>query len=96
MVDNGVIERAMVANGYTINNHGGAFCWGVTWPLEDKVRLVLVYLCLKEVNPDSEVLIREVKWLGECSRSERSNGLPNCLGILPKNVYRIYLGLRTS
>ncbi len=57
----------MVANGYTINKHGGAFSWGVARSLEDKARVALVYLCLKEVNPDSEVLIREVERLGECS-----------------------------
>ena len=67
MADDGIIEQAMVANGYTIKKHGGAFCWGVTWPLEDKARVALVYLCLKEENPDSEVSIRKVEWLGKCS-----------------------------
>ena len=38
MADNDVFERAMVANGYTIKKHGGAFRWGVARPLEDKAR----------------------------------------------------------
>jgi hypothetical protein len=72
MADDDVIERAMVANGYTIKKHGGAFRWGVARPLEDKARVTLVYLCLKEVNPDSEVSIREVE------------GFAYALGVLPK------------
>jgi hypothetical protein len=67
MADDGVVERAMVANGYTINQHGGAYRQGVAWPLKDKARVALVYLCLKEANPDAEVSIREVERLGKCS-----------------------------
>ena len=67
MADDGVVERAMVANGYTINQHGGAYCQGVARPLEDKARVALVYLRLKEENPDKEVSIRVVERLGECS-----------------------------
>ena len=68
MADDDVVELAMVANGYTINQHSGAYCQGVAWPLEDKARVVLLYLPLKEENPDKEVSIREVEWLGECLR----------------------------
>ena len=53
MADDGIIEQAMVTNGYTINKHGGAFHWGNVWSLEDNVRVALVNLHLKEVNPDS-------------------------------------------
>ena len=67
MADDGVVERAMVANGYTINKHGGAYRQGVARPLEDKVRVALVYLRLKEENPDKEVSIRKVERLGKCS-----------------------------
>ncbi len=35
MADDDVVERAMVANGYTINKHGGAFRW--SWGFAKKV-----------------------------------------------------------
>ncbi len=66
MADNGVVERAMIANGCSINRNGGAYHHGVTRPLEDKARVAGVYLSLKEENPN--VSVQEVSLVSRCRR----------------------------
>ncbi len=73
MADDGVVEWAMIANGYTINQNGGAFRHGVARPLEDKARVAGVYLTMKEENPN--VSVREVSWVSRCGRAFGKNAL---------------------
>jgi hypothetical protein len=54
MSDNGTIEVAMVANGYSYNQNGGAYRNGVARPLEDKARVAGVYL---EMLPYDSVIV---------------------------------------
>ena len=71
MVDDGVIDRAMVANGYTINQNGGTHRNGVARPIEDKSRVTGVYLELlaaAKADPTKVVTVQEVACVGKCSR----------------------------
>ena len=71
MVDDGVIDHAMVANGYTINQNGGTYRNGVARPIEDKARVAGVYLELlaaAEADPTKVVTVQEVACVGKCSR----------------------------
>jgi hypothetical protein len=69
--DGGIVDRAMEANGYTINQNGGTYWHGVARPIEDKVSVAWVYLELlaaAEADPTKVVSVREVARIGKCSR----------------------------
>ena len=44
MADDGIVDRAMETNGYTINQNGGTYRHGVARPIEDKASAARVYL----------------------------------------------------
>ena len=44
MANDGIVDRAMEANGYTINQNGGTYRHGVARPIEDKASVARVYL----------------------------------------------------
>jgi hypothetical protein len=51
MINDGIIDATLVANGDTFNNNGGVYHNGVMQPLEDKARVAGVYLGLLEDDP---------------------------------------------
>ncbi len=63
MADDGIVDRAMEANGYTINQNGGTYRHGVARPIEDKASAARVYLELlaaAEADPTKVVSVRDV------------------------------------
>lgn len=71
MANDGIVDRAMEANGYTINQNGGTYRNGATKPVEDKASVARVYLELlaaAEADPTKVVSVREVARAGKCSR----------------------------
>jgi hypothetical protein len=71
MADDGIVDRAMEANGYTINQNGGTYRHGVARPIEDKSSIARVYLELlaaAKADPTKVVSVREVARIGKCSR----------------------------
>ena len=63
MADDGIVDRAMEANGYTINQNGGTYRHGVARPIEDKSSIARVYLELlaaAKTDPTKVVSVREV------------------------------------
>ena len=63
MADDGIVDRAMEANGYTINQNGGTYRHGVARPIEDKASVARVYLELlaaAKTDPTKVVSVREV------------------------------------
>jgi hypothetical protein len=72
MANDGIVDRAMEANGYTINQNGGTYRHGVSKPVEDKASVARVYLELlaaAEADPTKVVSVREVARAGKCSRN---------------------------
>ena len=54
MANDGIVDRAMEANGYTINQNGGTYRNGATKPIEDNAHVARVYLgLLRSYSPAS-------------------------------------------